>query len=170
MSYNDLSRALHKANSTFHPSEIHGLLCGLICATPGKANPAWEQQLDIPLDEALQAALQEIYAPTEKEISEFSLEFSLLLPPDKTSLSSRTEALSMWCEGFLTGLKKGLFNVSLREPGDVADALNDLVEIAQVNYDDIEDNEENEAAFFELIDYVRLIVLMIYHEKPELLH
>jgi uncharacterized protein YgfB (UPF0149 family) len=42
--------------------------------------------------------------------------------------------------------------------------LDDITEISEINFGDIAENDEDESAYFELVEYVRLSVLMIFHE------
>ena len=88
----------------------------------------------------------------------------MLLPNDKTDINLRTEALGSWCQGFLSGLKQCHIPLENREPGDITDTLSDITEIAKVNFGDIKTTDEDEMAYFELVEYVRLAVLMLFHE------
>lgn len=161
--YSDLNDALEDATSDFQPAEAHGLLCGIICATPDERNADWgkiltNQQAN---PDALEL-LQQLYTSSTQQLGEFSFEFNLLLPDDDVDLNQRTESLGLWCQGFLTGLQQGDKNKPLSE--DAQDALKDITEIAQVNFGDIPSTDEDESAYADLVEYVRLAVLMIYHE------
>ncbi len=109
-------------------------------------------------------SLQQLYEISYHQMSEFSFEFALLLPDDDININARTEALSLWCQGFLTGLKKSNVPIENREESDVTETINDILEIAQVKYGDIAEDDEDETAYFELIEYVRLGVLMIFQD------
>ncbi len=164
-SYDDIADVLIAAKSTFHPAEVHGLICGYISATSGKMNnPLDKLVLGKNKNQAAGELLQQLYEITYHQLSEFSFEFALLLPDDDSGISSRTEALGLWCQGFLTGLQQAGVPVQNREESELTDTINDIVEIAQVNYDDIPDDEEDETAWFELVEYVRLGALMIFQE------
>lgn len=161
--YADLTDALQDAASDFQPAEAHGLLCGIICVTPDAESADWGKILSSSKNkpETL-ALLQQLYRSSIEQLGEFSFEFSLLLPEDDEDINSRTESLGLWCQGFLTGLQQG-------QPGkiltsDAEDALKDITEIAQVSFGDIAATEEDEHAYTDLVEYVRLAVLMIYYE------
>ncbi len=164
-SYTELTLALEKTQSNFQAAQVHGLLCGLICGTSGKTDDSWEKIVLGPKkSKKTLSMLQELYETSYHQINEFSFEFSLLLPTDRANLDTRAEALGLWCQGFVAGLQQTDALIENREPGEATDALNDIIEIAQVNYGDVTANEEDETAYFELIEYVRLAVLMLYHE------
>ena len=164
-SYIDLVNALQATDSPLQAPEVHGLICGLICATNGKMPAGWENLLTGPSkDPGSVEVLERTAHITLQEMSEFSFEFTLLLPDDGSDINQRAECLGLFCQGFITGLKQTNEDISKRMTPEVQDALKDLVEIAQVRYEDIISTEEDETAYFELAEYVRLVVLMIYHD------
>ena len=163
--YSEVSAALIEMQSDYNPSQIHGLFCGYICATSGKINREWEKLLfGKHQDHPAKAQMQQLYEISYHQMSEFSFEFSLLLPDDNTDINARAEALGLWCQGFLTGLEQSTVSIQKHPDSEIQDALHDLVEIAQVNFGDMSDSDEDETAYFELVEYVRLSALMIFHE------
>jgi len=170
-SYAELTSLLSTIESA-DASEIHGLLCGLISATDSDANTSWQTAL-FPdkkrKSKKLQTALEQLYEASYHELSEFSFEFSLVLPDDDAALNHRAESLGRWCQGFLTGLKRGDITAKKEGlPAEISETLNDIGEIALVNFDGVTTNDEDETAYYELVEYVRLAVLTIYHElKPK---
>ncbi|OAI49214.1 hypothetical protein AYO45_00510 [Gammaproteobacteria bacterium SCGC AG-212-F23] len=163
-SYTEFSKVLQKSKSNFQAAQVHGLLCGWICSTHETEN-VWEKRLPgIKTYPQGLEALKRLYEISYHQLSEFSFEFSLLLPDDRTDLKTRAETLGLWCQGFLTGLENASQFIKLHSPEDVKEALKDIIEIAKVDYDAITANDEDETAYFELVEYVRLTVLMIFHE------
>jgi len=170
--YEQIADMLIAAKSTFHPAEVHGLLCGHIIGTSGQADKSLQKLiLGKNKNPEYHAELQQLYEISYHLMSEFSFEFTLLLPDDDSKINLRTEALGLWCQGFLTGLQQTNIPVQNREESDVTETINDFIEIAQVNYDDIADDDEDETAYFELVEYVRLGVLLIFNDletgRPE---
>jgi len=164
-SYTELTEALQKTQSEFDAAQVHGLLCGFICGTSGELDAQWEKLVaGSKKNSNTHVLLQELYETSYHQLSEFSFEFSLLLPDDGNDINTRTESLGLWCQGFLAGLRQANVQIENREPSEMTEALDDIIEIAQVSYGDISENEDDESAYFELLEYVRLAVLMIYHE------
>lgn len=162
--YQETANALASMEAEFHPSQIHGLICGFICGTSGKANIPWQKMIggNKKNQEAVNL-FERLYEFSYQQMSEFSFEFSLLLPEDDTAIGTRTEALGLWCQGFITGLNQT--SVNLDNISDEAiETLEDITEIAQVNFEEMTENEEDETAYFELIEYARLAALMMYNE------
>jgi uncharacterized protein len=162
-----LTTALGKTVLKLHPSQVHGLICGLICGNP-YSTTAWEELLTgNNKSQYTHDLLQQLYDASAKQLSEFLFELELILPPDQKSLSERAEALSLWCQGFLTGLKLTSVPLVEREPGETTEAINDMIEIAKMDYEDLEGNEENEQAYTELVEFVRMAVILIYQDLRE---
>lgn len=159
-SFSELSKALTGTSLNWHASQVHGLVSGIICGN--QAPKTWEELSIGGEDEKVQSLLQSLYAVSSKELKDFLFEFQLLLPEDEASLSERADALTLWCQGFLTGLKMAGVDLQAKNLGEASEAIQDLVEIANLNSDDIADNEEDEKAYTELLEYVRVAVILIY--------
>ncbi len=164
-SYSEMTRILDAIETPFLAAQVHGYICGLICGSQGRIDNTWiKKVLENKKNRAAQESLHEVFEISFHQMSEFSFEFSLLLPDDKMEINLRTEALGSWCQGFLSGLKQCGISIEDRPPSEVTEALEDMVEIAKVNFDELSSNDEDETAYFELVEYVRLATLMIFHE------
>lgn len=163
-SYTELSKALGHTNLKLHASQVHGLVCGLLSGNP-KTSAAWEALVtggkETPKAHDL---LQSLYEQSAKQLAEFLFEFQLLLPSDSDALPQRAEALTLWCQGFLTGLKMAEVKITGREPSELTEAIDDIIEIAKMNYEQVVASEEDEAAYTELVEYVRMAVILIYED------
>lgn len=167
--YSELSHALSKTTLKLHPSQVHGLICGILCGNPN-SKAAWEELVTGDHDKEsgkTHELLQALYDTSAKQLNEFLFEFQLILPSDSKELPARAEALTLWCQGVLTGLKLAEVPIVDRKPGEITEAINDLIEIAKMNYEDVISSEEDEAAYVELVEYVRMAVIMIYQDLRE---
>jgi uncharacterized protein len=164
--YPEIQHALAATGATISASEAHGIMCGMICSSPYKNAPQWEPLLLGPKPgQKSKKILQQLYMYSDSLISEFALEFILALPDDEADINERTECLGLWCQGFLVGLQQGPLKLDKDADTEAAEALHDLTEIAQITPGASDTgNDEDEAAYFELVEYVRLAVLMLYHE------
>ncbi len=164
-SYADTTEALQNMESDIPSAEAHGLLCGIICTTRGKIDMGWEKLLSgAQKNQQSVELLRQLYGVSFQQLTDFSLDFALLLPNDEADINERAEALGIWCQGFLTGLQQNPQIIEDSASPEVTEALNDITEIAQINYGDITDTDEDEKAYLELVEYVRLAVLMLYQE------
>ena len=160
-------------------AECHGCLCGLLCATDTVQGAAWVNQiladkLGLPEPEAAPhpngAAGEErtllliLYKETAGQLDDPEYGFSPLLPDDEQPLDQRVEALSRWCQGFLLGLGLGGVQEQSGLSGDSHEVMRDFVEITRLGQGEDGENEEDQAAFAEIVEYVRMAVLLVYEE------
>jgi uncharacterized protein YgfB (UPF0149 family) len=91
-------------------------------------------------------------------------DFAPLLPDDDTPLRERADALSLWCQGFLYGLGSGTTPDPGKVSSEAGEIIRDLTEITHVGVEADEENEENEAAFAEVVEFVRVGVQLLFVE------
>ncbi|MDD2946890.1 UPF0149 family protein [Acinetobacter haemolyticus] len=139
------------------PSELHGLLTGIVCVTQAPTGDEWQQilaTLEIP---ALEQQVLEILADEAEDIahalSEDELDYLPLLPDDEHVLADRVQALADWCAGVVLGF--GLASGHIRP--DEMELIEHLQDVAAVEFDESDDDEEGEESYQELYEFVRLI-------------
>ena len=83
------------------PSELHGLLTGIVCVTEAPSREEWLQilsTLDVPtLDENAVGVLAEEAEDIAHSLSEDELDYLPMLPDDSHTLAERVQALADWC-------------------------------------------------------------------------
>lgn len=170
LDYYELGDALARAQTCADAPDCHGLLAGLLCAA-GFADPKiWVAQIfeDYDAKDRLQAEafrqLQALSESTLAQIDSQDMDFELLLPDDDDALRDRTWALGSWCAGFLTGLGLGGLGDRSRLSEAVTELLDDFAQIARVDFDLEAPEEEDLAAFEEVVEYVRVGALVINEE------
>jgi uncharacterized protein YgfB (UPF0149 family) len=165
--YQELDAALNNTDLKLHPSQVHGLICGILCGNPN-TNAAWEDIITGGKNtEQTHEILHTLYDASAKQLDEFLFDFQIVLPSDSEDLPLRAEALTLWAQGFLTGLKLAQVQLVDREPSEMTEAIHDLIEIAKMNYEDVVASEEDEAAYVELVEFVRVAVILIYQDIRE---
>jgi len=166
----ELDQALARADAAAGAAEVHGLLCGLWCAAGRVDEGLWLAQVfedADPRDVAVQqgrAAVQALADWTVPALNDPVLGMDLLLPADSRPLADRTVALGEWCQGFLLGLAAGGIARDTPVPDDVTELLHDFTEISRAGFDTESGNEEDEHAFAQIVEYVRVGVLLINDE------
>lgn len=139
------------------PSELHGLLTGMLCITQSPNAEQWQQilgSLHVPLlaNEALDLLCDES-DDVLHALSDDDLDYLPLLPDDTHSLQSRVTALADWCAGVVLGF--GLASGHIR--ADECELIEHLQDVASVEFDAEDDDEEGELSYQELYEFVRLI-------------
>ena len=168
--YEELAQLLQSAGTDSSASEAHGMLSGTICAA-GKTSPGLWLEYLLGEDNALSAAASDcsdmlliVQSELLRQLNDDAFGFDLLLPPDEVPLSLRTEALSQWCAGFLYGLALGGFREDVAMPDSVSEVMKDLYEISHARFDYDMMDETDETAYMEIVEYVRMGVLLLYEE------
>lgn len=147
-------------------SECHGVACGLLCMQHDSTFDAYISMLNTLeiLDEpttGFSATLEDLFVSSREQLADDNMGLTLWLPEDTEILEERTMALAQWCNGFLAGLGGGGKNALTTLSEDASDALNDLVEISKAEVLNTKESEEDENAYAEIVEYVRIVVYMI---------
>ena len=139
------------------PSELHGLLTGIVCVTQAPTSEEWQQiltTLEIPaLDEQVLNALVDEAEDVFHSLSDDELDYLPLLPDDEHALVDRVQALADWCAGVVLGF--GLASGHIRP--DEKELIEHLQDVAAVEFEESDDDEEGEQSYQELYEFVRLI-------------
>ena len=146
-------------------AECHGVACGLLCHLPESSLDAYVGLLDMlelvsKPGTDLSMSLEELLNSTRAQLADEDMGLSLWLPDDDEILEERTMALSQWCSGFLAGLGSS-GDESKAMSDDANEALADLQQIARAEVADTTESEEDENAFAEIVEYIRIVILMI---------
>lgn len=161
--------SLKRADSPLLAAEAHGLLTGMLSASMAApfedfVNELLEDEQD-PQDALLRESVHEwkqLYDEVKSELYDPDMGFEPLLPNEDVPLANRLAALGEWCQGFVYGLgRAGLKPETLK--GDSAELLRDFAEISRISQHS-DETEEDEAAYFELVEFVRVGVLLINEE------
>jgi hypothetical protein len=160
----DLSAVLQGLKLGVGPSELHGSLTGFLCAGGEAESRHWLKALHIeaPASAGADPALIQLYRDCAAALDDPDLRFEPLLPVADSAVDARADALVDWCRGFLGGL--GLAGGSPSSMSDDAsEILRDIGTIAGSRFE-YENAEEDESALEEVIEFVRVGVLLLHTE------
>ncbi len=154
---------LHAADAESGAAEAHGLLCGMLCARAGTGPEPWLKQVLGHSHEpgAHPDVLDQVYRGTRAQFAGGELGFQPLLPDDEEPLPVRIQALGQWCGGFLAGLGLTETSDSAALEGEVGEFVRDVAEIARTRFEPAA-GEEDESAYMEIVEYLRMGVLLTY--------
>jgi len=178
-----LEDLLFNVDAALGATESHGALCGMLCAQGATEASQWmlavlgeHEETSKGLQEVGKKLLQ-IHQISVEQMNDTDAEFELMLPDDDEPLEMRVEGLGMWCQGFVYGLAMGGIKEDTVLPEDSKELIQDILEISRAGYvadneaelaTDEEDSEEDEVAFMEVCEYVRMGILLIYEELQPL--
>jgi len=166
-----IERALEALQVPLSAAEAHGLACGLLCSSSAaRAKSRWFTELleaaSLPPDALAARAdrartLDAWFEATAQALHSVELAFEPRLPDDELPMPRRLDALGDFCAGFTYGLGLGSArrgNAPL--PEDTQEIVRDLQAIDGAERDDAVD----EADYAELVEYVRVGVLVVLEE------
>lgn len=152
--WNDAFTSIEELSS---PSELHGILTGIVCVTQAPTEEEWKHILaSLAVPELPDTALQLLKEETEDvaaDLHEDELDYLPMLPDDQHSLVERVNALADWCTGVVLGF--GLASGFVRS--DEKEWIEHLQDVAAVEFEESDDDEEGEESYHELYEFVRLI-------------
>lgn len=164
--YFDFSHAISDLNLPISCSELHGVLCGYLAADGQRAGESYIRALLAKREagETRQAALAlfDVFTISQQQLSQLGFDFELMLPNDDAALCTRAQAFSEWCEGFTQGLTVAGISSDKLHNEEAQEALQHITEFAQLDYEALRVNEEDERALLEVIEYTRMAVLSIH--------
>ncbi len=183
LEYDALRDSLAHAGAVVPLAELHGGVCGALCAGGATAAVGW--LADCLADQALadtsalELELQNLVNASWQMLVGDDLAFGPLLPDDDAPLDEQVQALASWCNGFLGGLGTyapdiGRSQADAEHPANASsealvEILGDFAEISRAGLGD--DEAEGEAqldfALAELVEYVRVSVQLVFEELAE---
>jgi uncharacterized protein YgfB (UPF0149 family) len=169
MTHAELDIALKTLRLGVSASDLHGSLTGYLCAGGRASIEEWPRALEIEPESASalnDIALRRLYTECRAQLEDPDLRFEPLLPGADGPVERRAEALVEWCRGFLGGV--GLAGAQPRVLSvDATEVLSDIGRIASSHFD-YDDAEEDETALCEVLEFVRVGVLLVHAEmrKP----
>ena len=147
-------------------SDLHGSLTGYLCAGGRAGVEEWPAALEIESDAKADLrhdeALHRLYRDCRAELDDPDLGFEPLLPESDAPVERRADALVEWCRGFLGGVGLSGARVAALSP-DATEVLADIGRIAASSFD-YDNAEEDESALSEVLEFVRVGVLLLRTE------
>lgn len=158
--------ALAADNTPENVAETHGVVIGLLCARPDQdddelATHLAAMQVGDWTQDRIHQQLGPALAVLREELAAPDMSFRPLLPTDERPLEERTRCLAFWCGGFMAGFGAGAPKLQSEESNE---ALQLLERIARAATDPEADAEEEEGAYAELTEFVRVAVLLLREE------
>jgi len=174
VTFPEITRVLRDLQSSVPAAESHGCLCGALCTTAHYSVERWLDELvtadddvadaEAPAGDDGRGPLNLLFTDTVRALRGDDMEFELLLPDDDSALEERAVALSQWCQGFLYGFGSGDPVDAQQLPPDVDEVLRDLTHIGRATVESRDGSEEEEQAYAQIVEYVRVGVQLIHDE------
>lgn len=174
MNYKELEALRKSASDTISIAEYHGNICSYLCCSIDSFDDLLpSEKSDDQSSVSIQVlefrnALLDLIEETSNALNSSELPFLLLLPNDNESLEKRTTTLSMWCQGFIDGLglivSENSSDIGESSMSLLTEIIEDFSQISTLHIQSKENDEEEELAFIELLEYVRVSTELIFEE------
>ena len=166
--FETLSEALAACPQGVGAAECHGQICALLCGGIDAQHldallERWAWNAKAEVNPNVLTILSQIATESRLALEDTNLTFAPLLPVDAVSLDARVSALAEWAQGFLYGLVE-VGTVGPDAPEAVHEVIADFAEIARLRGGGLDD-EDDEGAYAELVEYVRMGALLVYGER-----
>ena len=166
--YQSTQLALEQNDLFIMPSEVHGVITGLLACGIDIDNKEYLAILSdvfndgVAFSGELKQLIIDFYTQVRSTLDDRELQFELFLPDEDESLNDRANALVSWVSGFLLG-----FGLKQKDYGklsaEVKEVIRDFTEINQMDTT-FDDTEEDRQSFYEVIEYVRISVHLCFAE------
>jgi uncharacterized protein YgfB (UPF0149 family) len=182
--YDALRESLNDAGASLAVPELHGGLCGALCAGGPTAAERWLDDFladhDARKAAGARAVGRDLKRAAWQALEDGELQFEPLLPSDDALLEEQVQALALWCHGFMNGLgatMPDLVGRNLRPTAtaaaiataEVAEILGDFAEISRAGLDeeDAADRDRADFALAELKEYARVSAQIVFEQLAE---
>lgn len=171
-----VQKNLATLGSEASPSEAHGTLCGLLCGRADLEPQEWLalttteaeaiEQGDILAAEAAEW-LSELFFQTVAALSDNNLNFYPLLPEDESE-TVQLAAIAQWAQGFLMGLSLAGIEKFTDYPEEVGEFVEAMTSVSSADDYDLAGDDSDEEAITELVEFIRIGVLLVNEEMNPL--
>lgn len=170
--YASVGAALVRENCLCSAPELHGVIVGLLAGgarlNKQRLFKVLEAHLELTgaLPDTLGETSWQLHQQTLADLTDSDLPFQPLLPDDdEETLPQRAMLLGEFCDGFLVGFgtaaRKG---DEERLSEEAREALAQLVEISHIDTEDEALDEQDEPAYVEVHEFVRMAVSILFTE------
>ena len=173
LEFEGLSKQMESSGLDFGASEWHGFVCGALAIDltyplHSSVQTLTSSEIKVAISVDLNEQMQNVCEISRTQMTDSNLEFELCLPDsDRYDLTARVNELAAWCDGFLYGLANAGLQPSEQLTGDVQEILRDFARISQLS-DVTSGEEDEEVAYNEIVEFVRMAALLIAEEVQPL--
>lgn len=168
--FDTVDRTLIRLEAGVRAAELDGSLAGFLCAgglAPADdwfAPLAFDELDDLIVEPPDRALFGALFAARQTDLEGDEFGFEPLLPDDERPIAERAHALTEWCRGFLGGLGLGGVALETRLSAEITEIVTDLGRIAATEFDAGDSVDDDESAYAEMVEYVRVGVMLLHQE------
>ena len=174
MEFSEIDLLRRKANVAIDISEYHGTICAYLCCDSFQEDDLLPKEVSFDGSSVsaqiieFKHALYELISDTINSFNDTEMSFYPFLPPDSEELSIRAHSLSNWCQGFIDAL--GTFisdrrlTINQSDQTFIGEIIEDFSQISTLSKTTVENGNEEELAYFEVVEFVKVGTQLVYEE------
>ncbi len=153
-------------------AELQGALCGLLCLDPEANRANWHKKIFVDYDPAEDDLmdLTILFDDTIQSLNSLDFDLQLDLADDNAPLPSRLISMTNWCQGLIFGLGTSGLTDETELSAESTEYIADVVNISQIRETDLDESEEDESNFEELVEYLRMGLFLLHGELQPVTH
>ncbi|WP_018691644.1 UPF0149 family protein [Algicola sagamiensis] len=167
-SFDGLLKQLERNKIEAEPSEVHGLLTGMLCGGVKINSEEWLGAMSDMINDGQafskegNSLLFSVFHTSLQSLQDKELTFEPILPRDDETISERIEHLILWVQSFLVGFGLNMTDLSTVSD-DVREVVEDFAELTRLDTE-LEPSTESEDAYHEVVEYIRISTLLCFSE------
>ena len=147
-------------------AELQGALCGLLCMDAEANRANWHKKIFVDYepseDDLLDLTI--LFDDTIQALNSLDFDLKLDLADDSASLPSRLASMTNWCQGLIFGLGVSGLTDETELSAESKEYIADVINISQIREADLDESEEDESNFEELVEYLRMGLFLLHGE------
>lgn len=168
MTYQQILSVLNEHDLAVTPSELHGLLSGLIAGGMFKESTEYLDHLSELFNQGqtLPASIKQLATKLvdtiNGQLDAQDMSFELVLPVEDDALQEQAEELLNWVQHFLVGFGFNKCDVS-KASAEAQEIIEDFTSITRMDTE-LDDDNESQADFYEVVEFVRVSTVLCHQE------
>lgn len=168
MDHQELLSIINEHDFTVTPSELHGMLTGLIAGGMFRESTDYLQHMSelfnngLTIKGSMKTAASEMVKDIFNQFESEDMSFEILLLDEDESLTDQAVELINWVQYFLVG-----FGFNQRDLKTASNELREIIEdftnITRMDTE-LDDSNETQADFYEIIEFLRVSAILCHQE------
>ena len=172
MDIHDLAHKFVDNDIAFTPPELHGFLTSHLNLDANLSSRIWLEAAfkflgvtGLPLD--IEDALIDWHHATAAQLNDTDMLFYPYVLDEDESVKEKVTSLALWCQGYAVGFSSYGAKLQLNITDEIKEIILDITKVSQIEIDKHDSDNNNEAMYMEVLEYVRMAVMHIHYEYTQ---
>ena len=169
MDIHDLAHKFVDNDIAFTPPELHGFLTAHLNLDDNVNSQVWLDAAfkflgvnSLPVD--IEEEIIDLYQSTCEQLADTDMSFYPYVLDEDENVEEKVTSLALWCQGYVVGYSNYGAQLNIEMTNDTKEIILDLTKVSQMDPGKKHNENENEAFYMEILEYVRMSVIHIHYE------